>query len=359
MIPLFKVFMSEDVDGDLLNVIHGGYIAEGIYVKQFEECLSYLWNIDSKRIVTLNSGTSSLAMAIHLCNIQEADEVITTPMTCVATNLYLLHRKAKIIWSDVNPITGLIDPQDVSNKISLKTKAIVAVDYGGYACNYVALRKFGIPIIEDAALAILTQYNGKLVVNNGGDFVCFSFQAIKHLTCGDGGAIVVPDQYIERARLLRWYGLDRDGPKSLRYLQDIKEAGYKFHMNNIDAIIGIHNLSHVHQVVESHKNNALYLSKNIVNKKVIVPEYDIGSSYGLFTILVEERTRFMRDMGEKGIETRPINTRNDTYTVFHKFRVEGLKGVDFFSARNVSVPVGWWLSEKDLDIIIDSINNWR
>jgi dTDP-4-amino-4,6-dideoxygalactose transaminase len=358
VIPLFKVFVNKDVDKSILEVLHSGYIGEGQSVKKFENLLSDLWKVKQENIITLNSGTSSLDLAMHLCGIGEGDEVISTPITCFATNVHLKHRKAKIVWVDIEPITGLVDCKSIKKKISSKTKAIVVVDYGGNSCNYTEIRKLGIPIIEDAAHAILTKHNGELISKNGGDFICFSFQAIKHLTCGDGGALIVPDAYSHRAKLLKWYGFNRDSSESFRCSQDVTEAGYKYHMNNINATVGISNLPFVEEIVNKHRKNAQFFCSNISNKKVTIPVYDPESSYWLFTLLVEDRVGFMNYMKDNSVATSQVHNRNDIYTIFKDFKDNNLTGVNYFSNRNVSIPVGWWLEEKDIQYICEVINKW-
>lgn len=359
MINLFKVFMSEGAPDAVSNVLRSGYIGEGDAVKKFEKNLSDLWSVEKDSVTALNSATSALDLAMQLCNIGEGDEVIATPITCFATNVHLKHRKANIVWADVDLISGNINCDDVAKKITDKTKAIIVVDYGGNACDYDRLRKFSIPIIEDAAHAILTTYKREHIAKRGGDFVCFSFQAIKHLTCGDGGVIVVPTEMVERTKRLRWYGFDRDKSDSFRCSQDVKEAGFKYHMNNISASIGLSNLPHVQHIVNEHKRNAKVFCEKIKNKKVIVPLYDKESSYWLFTILVNDRKEFVEYMKFKGIATSQVHNRNDIYTIFDEFRNHDLEGVNSFSSSNISIPVGWWLKEEEIDHIVESINLWK
>lgn len=358
MINLFKVFIGDSVGDSVQEVLYSGYIGEGLIVKKFEESLSDLWGIERERIITLNSGTSALDLAMELCGIGDGDEVISTPVTCFATNVHLDHRRAKIIWADVDPITGLIDCKDVEKKISKRTKAIICVDYGGNPCDYNFLKKFSVPIIEDAAHAVLTNYKDNHIAKTGGDFVCFSFQAIKHLTCGDGGALVVPLDLSARAKKLKWYGFDRDKSDSFRCSQDVKESGFKYHMNNINASIGNENLKYVKNIVNKHKSNAKFFCDNIHNKKVVVPSYDENSSYWIFTLIVEDRDNFINYMKERGIESSLVHNRNDIYTIFKEFKDNSLNGVNLFSSRNVSIPVGWWVTEKEVNYIVNEINLW-
>ena len=239
-IPLFKVYMSKNASKKINKVLDSGFIGQGQKVDEFEKKLENLWQ--AKNVLTVNSGTSALSLAYHLIGLKKGDEVITTPITCLATNSPLLALSCKIVWADVDPLTGLIDPEDVKKKITKRTKAIVCVDWEGRPCDYDALKSFGIPVVQDAAHSFMTYYKGKHIANSGGDYVCFSFQAIKHLTCIDGGVIKVPKEQFDRAKLLRWYGFDREGSSSFRCAQDVKECGFKYHMNDANAAVGIANL---------------------------------------------------------------------------------------------------------------------
>jgi dTDP-4-amino-4,6-dideoxygalactose transaminase len=287
----------------------------------------------------------------------EGSEVVTTAQTCVATNVGIVRRGAIPEFVDVDPQTGLVDVEDVKRNLSSKTKVIVSVDWGGHACDYEALRAFGIPVIEDAAHAVGTLYRGCHVAKSGGDYVCFSFQAIKHLTTGDGGALVVPAAEVNRAQMLRWFGLDRSRPAKFRFQQDIAELGYKFHMNDIAATIGSCNLRRLPWVLERHRWNAKTLSRMLTGVTgVDVPLMTDGSSWWLFTILVDRREEFIEKMEAEGVVCSPVHTRNDLMTGFlHARRSSRLSGLDDFARRHVAIPVGWWLTPTDLEIIAEKV----
>jgi dTDP-4-amino-4,6-dideoxygalactose transaminase len=357
MIDLFRPFVAPEAAQFVAKTLTPdkdgrSYLGEGPRVQEFEQAFGQLVGFHSPFPLALNSCTSALDLACHLIGVGLGDEVITTPMTCTATNGVLVNRGAKIVWSDVDPVTGLIDPNDVVRKITKRTKAIMAVDWAGRACGYVFLRKFGLPVIQDAA------HNVFVDPQNRGDYVCWSFQAIKHLTTGDGGALLVPDRQYERARLLRWYGLDRTSSADFRCSQDIKEAGFKYHMNDIAASIGLANIPHVAELVAKHRENAAWYSQRFQDVPGITsPPDDPASSWWLYCLLADDRASLIEHLASRGIAASPVHRRNDTHPAF--FYPNGpLPGVDHFAEHEVAIPCGWWISESDRGRVAAAVIEW-
>ena len=359
-IPLFKVYMPESVLAPLNATLMSGYIGQGPRVEEFEKALAP-W-FDNQNVLTLNSGTSALMLALRLANVGPGDEVISTAMTCTATNEPILAMGANIVWADIDPNDGNIDAKDVERKITPKTKAIIAVHWGGYPCDMDELnrigKKYNIKIIEDAAHAFGALYKGRKV-GSMSDFTTFSFQAIKHMTTVDGGALVCRDtEDYKRGKLLRWYGIDREGErKDFRCEEDVLEYGYKFHMNDVNAVIGLEQLNHVGEVLRKHRENADYFIERLQGlSKLQLLDYksDRLSSFWLFTVRAKERLYFMQKMKEAGITVSQVHSRNDMHTMFKDFR-RVLPGVDEFIDEQVSIPVGWWLTEKEREHIANTI----
>lgn len=338
--------MAEDAAARVGETLHSGYIGEGSRVGEFETKLGLL--LQHPHVLTTNSCTSAIDLALHLIGVGPYDEVITTPMTCVATNSPIVNRGARPVWADVSPTTGLIDPEDVKRKITTRTKAIVGVDWGGAVCDWAWLKAFGYPTIEDAAHAILAPTQA--------DYVCYSFQAIKHLTTGDGGALLCPD--VKRARLLRWFGLDRTSLESFRCGQNIREVGYKYHMNDIAASIGLANVEYVQDIVAKHRANARYLQDRLDGTRVALPRWTTTSSWWFYTVQVMERGLFIKHMAARGIAVGQVHRRNDSYDGMRHFD-SGLVGVGKFDAYNVAIPCGWWLSQEDLAKIVEAVNTYE
>jgi perosamine synthetase len=297
-IPLFKTDVSWQSIANVVRVLRSGYLGEGPEVKAFEK--EFEAQFGFKDLITLNSGTSALEMAYDLVGISEGDEVVTTVFTAPATNLPLARRKANIVFADIEEDLN-VSIADVERKITDRTKAVVFVHINGNnrgLDEIVALcAKKNIPLIEDAAQAVGSDNWGK------GDFVCLSFQAIKTFTTGDGGALLVKDPALAaKARRLRWFGIDRTKGQLGAV---IEEAGYKYHMNDINAAIG--------------RGNLRTLPKRLAHRRELVEEYRrLGVSaypWCAFT-LSDRRDELRAELLNNGISAEAYNNRNDAQPVF-------------------------------------------
>lgn len=365
-IPLFKVFMPESVMAPLQQTLFSGYIGEGPRARQFEQNLAAWLGVHD--VVAVNSGTSALHLALQLAGVGAGDEVVTTPLTCVATNTPILALGARPVWADIDAETGNISAEDVARKCGTRTKAIMVVHWGGYPCDLTALaavaRARNIPLIEDAAHALGSEYQGARIGQHG-DFVCFSFQAIKMLTTGDGGALVCRSADDDRrARRLRWFGLDRDKivADECRWEQDIAEYGYKFHMNDIAASIGCEQLHYLDANIAKHQAHAAMYDAALCDFRRIrrLPyATDRRSAHWLYTVRVAQRSAFIAHMQAAGIATSRVHVRNDRYSVFAASVDANLPGVDVFDVEQVSIPCGWWLSPADVDAIIHAMQRYE
>ena len=347
MIPLFKPFIAPEAAQAVANVLASGYIGQGKIVDQFETAL-LPW---IGRAVTVNSGTSALWLAYDLAAIDSGSKVICTPMTCLATCVPLAHLEAEILWADVDPRTGLMDVDDVRRLFLAhnhgEITAVIAVDYGGQLVDHRSLSNLcennGASLIIDCAHSF--GHEGEL---DRADFLCYSFQAIKHLTTGDGGALVCRNKDDEKlARLKRWFGLDRS-TGGFRCEQTVSTAGYKFHMNDIAASIGLANLPYINTNVTLHRRHvATYDQAGFGHQS------QAGSNW-LFTMHVPNRESFVKRMAERGVQCARVHARCDTQAIFNADH-RSLPGVAEFDHSQVSIPVGWYLSEEEVKHVIQSI----
>ena len=388
MIPLFKVYMSKKASKGATKVINSGFIGQGPVTEEFEEKLKCRFN--TEYLITTNSATSSEHLAIRLLKnpstnlknyngvafwnskwpgIQEGDEVLCTALTCTATNFPVLANGLKIKWVDVDPNNLNMDLDDLRRKISPKTKIIYPVHWGGYPIDLDKLKLiqeeseklygFKPAIIEDCAHAFGSKYKNKLIGTHG-NICTFSFQAIKHLTSVDGGLLVLPHLNLtDRAKLLRWYGISREGKrKDFRCEEDIKEWGYKFHMNDVNASIGMANLEEVDKnVIQKNKNNAQYYNKELKGVEgvtLLENDSNFESAYWIYTIKVKRRDEFMKMMMEKGIMVSRVHERNDKHTCVREFR-SSLPNLDKIVQEMICIPVGWWVTKEQREYIVDCI----
>ena len=349
--------MSENASEAVGSVLQSGFIGQGPKVEEFEDALhAHLQT--STRPVTVNSCTSAIDLALHLCGVGPGDEVISTPQTCFASQVGAIHRGAVIRWADIDPITGLIDVDSVKSLITKKTKAILAVNWAGRICDFGKLKSFGIPVIEDAAHTWDTFFDQPIA---RGDYICYSFQAIKLLTSGDGGILVCPNKEKEdEARILRWFGLDRTKGQSFRCTQNITSAGFKYHMNDINATIGLCNIELANDSVLAHRKNSKYIIENVKNENLILPSFDETCSFWLFSMhVLDNKPKFVQYLEENGIVSSPVHFRNDMYDCTLKFAEKELHGVTSFDKTQICIPNGWWLEQSELEHIVNTLNNYK
>lgn len=362
-IELFKIHNPPNIGKKIQEVFDSGLITEGKYSDKFENMFANY--VNNKHTSLVNSCTSALTLAYHLSDLKKDDEIITTPMTCMATNEPAHNTGAKLVFADIDPSTGNIDPESVKKLITKRTKAVVGVHWAGEPFDIDGIKNVvkesgqDIKIVEDAAHALGAQYKGKPIGSHS-DYVCFSFQAIKHLTTVDGGAICCNNKEDDkRIKKLRWFGLDRKY-KGSKWTQDIAESGYKFHMNNVNAAIGIEQMKYIDNIISSHIKNGLYYDQMINNTKIIKLKRNknASSSFWIYTILTEDRDKLQKYLRKNGIASDVVHVRNDKYSVFKNSKSDCLKGADYFCERMLNIPVGWWLSDAQKEHIVRVINEY-
>lgn len=390
IIPLFKVFMSDKAPKTVSEVLMSGFIGQGPKVDEFESLLKEFFH--TPNVVTTNAATSAEHIALHMLKRPERnvksyhgvafvenqwdgigpdDEVLTTPLTCTATNWPIIANGLKLKWVDVDPNTCNMDLDDLERKLSPTTKAIMVVHWGGYPVDLDRLKDiqdkcqslygFRPAVIEDCAHAFGSTYKGSKIGSHG-NICTFSFQAIKHLTTGDGGCVVFPyDKQVERAKLLRWYGIDRnDNRKDFRCESDIPEYGFKMNMNDINASIGIENLSPVVQdnLVKTIDNANFYNQElsDVSGVTLLENKSDRQSSYWIYTMKVERQQDFMNKMKECNIMVSRVHERNDIHSCMSEFKTD-LPNLDKLVKEMICIPVGWWVTPEDRQYIVDCIKD--
>ena len=370
MIPLFKTYVNNDAINNCSTTLSSGMLTQAKQVDNFENKLSEFFNYNY--LLTLNSCTSALTLALKICDLKKDDEVLTSPLTCFASTSAIISNNYKLKWVDVDKNNCNIDLMDLERKINENTKVILYVLWAGtplnieklYDIKETAEKKYNtkITIIQDCAHAFGSTYNNYCIGTDSRypAISCYSFQAIKHLTTADGGAILLPNKELyERCKLLRWYGIDRSEKMlTARIEQNILESGYKFHMNDVNASIGLGNLPGAIENVKKHNKNALYLFKNLQNiKGVELMPYNYGSAYWIYTLFVSNLSSFKNYMTSKSIGVNQVHTRNDTHECVKQYKTE-LLNLSQIEKQFISIPCGWWLTNDQLYHIVESIKEW-
>jgi dTDP-4-amino-4,6-dideoxygalactose transaminase len=369
--PMFKVHI--DTAGALEQiepVLNSGFVNEGEQVTELTNYFSEYFQ--HNRVMALNSCTSALTLALKLCDVMPDDEIIATSMTCVASNTPIHTFGAKVIWADINHKTGNIEPDNIEKLITPKTKALLCVNWSGLPCDlekiYNICEENNIKFIQDAAHSMGATYKGKQS-HHFAHYTCYSLQAIKHITTGDGGLLVVNtnDDDFQRAKALKWFGIDRDSTKDekgewkgQRWEMDVVEAGFKFHMNNITAAIGLSQIPHMGEIIDTHRRNGLLYEELFSDERFVnglsYPK-DSSPTFWVYTAILSEhldRDKILQELNDEGINAGVVHVPNHYYTCF-KESFTDLPETDYFSKHQISLPCGWWLDEKDIRVIANSL----
>jgi perosamine synthetase len=357
-IPLFKVFLSPENElmPRLRDVLYSGQISEGEPVYEFERKFSDFVGLPN--VLSFYSGTAALHTALVLAGVQAGDEVISTAMTAEPTNMAICHAGGKVVWADVDPANGNLTASSIADRITTRTRAIMVVHYGGIPAPMGAIRavaeRAGIPVIEDAAHALGARYADR-PIGAFSEYTMFSLQAIKHMTTVDGGMLAceAPED-LPRGRTLRWFGIDR---QACRTEMDVNTVGYKYHMNNVNATIGLVQLDHIASIVERHISNGRFFDsalRGIPGLELCTWDAKAEPSYWFYTVLAGRRDDLARYLKEQGVGNSQAHKRNDWHSVFASSRRE-LPGLDSFYSRMLHIPSGWWVNNEDREFIVDAI----
>ena len=344
------------------EALRSTFLSEGRLARRFEAELARCLGL--VRPVAVNSGTSALHLGLVVAGVGPGDEVILPPQTFVASGLAILMCGAKPVFADIQPRTGNIDPAAVPAAITERTKAIMPVHWGGYPCDIDEIeaiaRDRGLVVLEDAAHALGATYKGR-PVGSLSRLTAFSFQAIKHLTTGDGGALCCRDQTdFDVARRLRWFGIDRerDKPSILgERVYDLDAVGFKYHLNDLAAAVGLGNLPDILANLTRHREIATRYRKRLAQLAgltLLDSRSDRESAHWMFTVLVERRDDCARALNSRGIPATVVHQRIDRNRVFGGVRT-GLCGQAFFDEHQIALPVHTGLSDEDADSVIKGV----
>ena len=331
---------------ELDNILHSGALSYGKWGKKFECSLCEF--IGNDYLLTTNSYASAIQLALTVLGLSFGDEVITSPMSCLASNQPLLTFGLKIVWADIDPKTGTLSPDSVKEKITSKTKLI----FHNHFCGYVGYvdeinsigKQFGIPVIDDCVEAFGAKYKGKYMGNLGTDFTIFSFQKIRLPNTIDGGAISFKDKKkYDKAFLMRDFGIDRTAFRDINGEIspecDISMKGYGMTMSEISSYIGYSQMDDIPLLLMKQYNNACHWKKELPAVDTLWRKNTQPNNW-IFGLLSENKIEDMLSFRNKGYYSSGVHLPNNYYTVFGE-RVF-LPGVERFYSRFLALPSGWW-----------------
>lgn len=354
IIPIFYPYLpKEKILKELEDTLNGKWVGQGPKVRKFENKFGEMF--DYKYPLMMNSGTSALEMSYHLIGLKEGDEIIVPILDCTAGQMGLKRLGVNIVFVDIDNQLN-IDPNDVRRKITSKTKAIVGVHLGGIPFNpeiNAICKETGIPLIVDAA-----QHHGHLE----GDYICYSFQAIKHITTGDGGMLILNnEESYTRAKLLRWFGIDRELKERKNYQAwerremtfDIVEPGFKFQPNDVDACFALAAIDDLDDIISFRKKLCdIYITNLPTECQPLC-----GGSYWTFGIFTDKRDELAEHLTEEGVENNLIHLRNDIFKVFGGTRLN-LPNMNRLEPKYLYLPLNNKITEDDVYYVCEKVNDF-
>lgn len=353
MIPLYKPFMPDLPEID--KILHSGRLNSGEYTVKFEDRLKHYF--DTNYVSVTNSFSNAISVAVTTLGYNHDDEVIVSPMACLVSTQGFAATGLKIIWADIDPTTGTLDPDSVRKRINSRTRFIVHnhfCGYPGYIDEINAIgHEFGIPVIDDGIECFGSTYKEMKIGSCGTDVTIFSFNPIRPLTTIDGGAIIFKsEENYTKSLLIRDCGIDRKRFRNdINEIDpgcDITEQGFSATMSNVNAYIGECQLDTLDQRLRKQRENAK-LWDEVIGKYgsfLSLSKAEGEPNYWIYGILTSDKELCIRQFRNLGFYASGVHINNNIYSVFGK--QEALLGVEEFFKSFVALPCGWWLERAQI-----------
>lgn len=372
-VPYHRALITEAEIEEVVATLRSGWLTTGPRVRRFEERFSAIKG--GAPAVAVHSCTAGLFLAVHALDLQPGDEVITTPMSFVATANVVLQHGAKVVFADIDPQTMNIDPERVAEKIGPRTRAILPVHVGGNPCDMDRIMELanahGLAVIEDCAHSIEGEFMGK-PLGTFGDMSSFSFYPTKNITTGEGGMVICRDAELAgRIRLLSNHGLTKSTWQRMEVehtpLYDVVVPGFKYNMSDLQAALGLPQLDKLDAMYARRleiraRYDAAFLGHPRL--RVIVPNARGKSSHHLYMMLLDpeeqgiDRGRFMAAAREKGVELSVNYSPIHLFTYYREafgYKVGDFPVAELCGARVVSLPFYPAMSDEDVEFVIEVV----
>lgn len=369
-VMLSDIDLGEEEINAVVEVLKSKWLSMGLVTQKFEQ--EFAKYLGVKYAFAVSSGTAALHIACRVLGIREGDEVIVPSLTFVATANAVLYCGAKPVFADITSLDNFnISPDDIQEKITNKTKAIIVVHYGGYPCDMRAIMEiaedYKLKVIEDSAHAIGAEYEGKKC-GTFGDVGCFSFFANKNLVTGEGGMIVTNDDKLaEKIRIIRSHGMTAltwDRFKGHSYTYDVVDLGYNYRLTEIASALGLIQLKKLDKNNEKRKKIVEeYIKKLKKFSEIYIPfkNFKGKSSYHILPILLTEnidRFEFMKRLREKGIQTSVHYPPIHLFTYYRRlfgFREGILPKTEYVGKHEVTLPLHPLMKGEDIEYVVGCI----
>ncbi|MEG0899530.1 MAG: DegT/DnrJ/EryC1/StrS family aminotransferase [Oscillospiraceae bacterium] len=371
-LPFYAPCETQMEEKYVLEVLRSKWWSTGLMTKKFENEFANL--VGAKYVLAVNSCTAALHIALTALGVNDGDEVITVSMTFCSTVNTILHLRARPVFCDIDEKTGLMDLDLLESLITPKTKVILPVYYGGQCVNIEKVmeiaEKYKIKVLADAAHATGTYYNKK-PIGNYADATAFSFYATKNLSTGEGGLLATNDEKVyEMALKLYLHGMDKDAYKrydnSKSFEYDVTELGYKYNLSDINAAVGMAQLSHFSDMQESRRELSEIYRKELEQVRGIKPleiEENSTSSNHLFVVKIENEYPLNRDVLYEKLREYNIGTSVHFipvhYFTYYKKYFENIKlklpKTEKFYSQILSLPLYSDMKKEDVYYVIDAI----
>jgi perosamine synthetase len=368
MIPVFRPTCGDEEIRLVTEVLRSGWWGLGPKTKAFEDAFAEY--VHAPHAVALNSATAALHLGLRALGV-EGREVITTSMTFVSTNHEIVHNQATPVFADIEPDTLNIDPVDIERKITPRTAAILVVHYGGHPCDLDRIREIAaarrIPVIEDAAHACGAWY-GDRPIGSISELTSFSFHAVKNLATGDGGMLTLNDPELDaRLRRSRWLGINKDtwvradDGKGYAWAYNVEEFGFKSHMNDIAAALGLAQLGRLDRTNGRRREIAARYSAALQDLdwlELPVEKPGVRSAWHNYVVKVDDRDAFMSHLNARGVSTGMHYIPNHLYDIYKPYATS-LPITERVWSRLVTLPLFPDLRDAEADIVIDAVSSYR
>lgn len=367
MIPTYRPYMAQQEIEAVTRVLNSRWLGMGQLTEEFEKQLSKLLGV--KHVITVNSGTAALHLGLDAFELSEIDEVITPSLTFVATIQAIRLAGAKPVFCEVSEDTLNIDIMDLEKRITQNTRVILPVHYAGAACQIDRIielgKKHGIKVIEDAAHAFGSEYKGKMI-GTWGDVTCFSFDPIKNITCGGGGALTTNnDSVAEVVRRKCYLGINNTSWFRLtsenNWYYEVETEGFRYHMNDIHAAIGLAQLKRFSefkkrkQEIVSRYNCAF---SNINGLRLIKRNHQETFPFGYFIrVLSGHRDSFISYLKNNGISTRVQFIPNHLQPAFADYH-QPLPVTEKLYKEIITLPLYYEMTDEDIMKVIASVTSF-